>query len=165
MPVTFSGGLFDRPEFGKMPEPEPYTRKRQTQPFEAMLEVCRQHPNQGAKIGAYKAASEGGRQGTAKLIRNDEVRIRRFLRKHYPLEDWQISTHFVNGTWGDRELWVMYRGDMTAEEAERLEAARKLAYSQRIPRGATAIERREHRLRARAELEMEENRLARRRLG
>lgn len=165
--MTATGKFLDAPEFGPAPEPgfTQSTRPRKPYPWEPMLATIREHPGQWALIAQYKAADEGGRKGTQRLLNNDITTLRRFWRHRCPLEEWAIMQRTVEGTWGDRELRVMYVGDLTPEEAERLRELTAAAYNNTKNWGHTEKERHLNRLQAKQDLDMERNRIAKRRLG
>jgi hypothetical protein len=65
-------------------------------------------------------------------------------------------------TWCDREMWAQFRGTMTPEEAMKLAAIRRNAYSSKVQNGADKKQRREARAYERAVLADRENRLRQR---
>lgn len=123
------GRWLDRPEFGRAPHKGHGPQVNPSR--EKLLATVRAHPNVWAKVAEYKGSKDGGKKRTFQMIHNDEMKIRRYVARHYPLEDWQISCRMVPNTWADRELRVMYRGTVTPEEAEALREARVAAYAHR----------------------------------
>lgn len=157
------GKWLDRPEFRQ--DTSRNQGPKVNPPREKLLEAVRAHPNEWAKVAEYKGGRHDGRKRTFQLMRNDEMALRRYVAKHYPLEDWAFSTRRVKDTWADRDLRIMFRGTLTPEVAAEMREARTIAYNTRMKKGETLAEQRAARERARAELEQEQNRLRRERMG
>jgi hypothetical protein len=100
--------------------PDPYRKL-----VAAVRQACQDDPallGQLAKIAHFT----GGREDTRKAQHAARERVRRFLRKEFPLEIWQVSTVRTPDTWSDRELWVAYGGVHPSKAAaDRARAARK----------------------------------------
>jgi hypothetical protein len=74
----------------------------------------------------------------------------RWLLTEFPLEDWRVSGRLVKGTWADRELYVKFLGEMTPEEALKMEKLRDDAYSAKAHDGLPHDTRLELKNRAKA---------------
>ena len=141
------GGFLDVPKYGVLPPhyPEIYIRKKEFE-FEKIINMVREHPGQWAKIAEYK----GGREFTRKSCNSAYQRVANYLKREFPLEDWQGSKRVTPDTWADRELWVTFRGTMTPEEALKLKELRRQAFSVKVARSADKKKARDERAAARA---------------
>ncbi len=149
-------GYLERPIFGVRPElPMHLNREQKVYEFEPILNMVRERPMEWAKIAEYKGSN---RKQTLNQQRAARARLWRWLLLNYPLEDWKVSTRMTPDTWGDRELWVSYRGTLTPEEALKLVQQRQEAYSNKIQRSGDLKADRQARQRMRAMLAERENR-------
>ena len=118
--------LLEHPKFGIPPERQNLYKKTERFEFEDLLDIVREHPREWAQIAEFKGSN---RALVAVQARTCRARIWRFLLLRHPLDEWKVGIYVTPDTWADREMWVMFVGEMTPEEALKLDDMRKEAYS------------------------------------
>ncbi len=147
MPEKF----LDEPEFGTPPPAGGFGRyERKTYPFEKLLEQLRENPGRDACIGRWKVTNDMGRKIVTGRCNAARTSVWHFLMKYHPLENWMIYTRPTPDTWGDRELWAVFLGDMTPEEALKVGEMRAASAPNMTDETKTKSENREIRAQRRA---------------
>ena len=114
------------PEYGVMPPAGRFGyREKRTYEFEKILEKVKENPGRDACIARWKVTNDMGSKVCATRCTSAKASVWNYLIKYFPLENWMVFTRSTPGTWGDKELWCVYLGEMTPEEAMKLREMRK----------------------------------------
>lgn len=126
-------GALERPEFGEPGQAHYYRRKPVPFPYGKLLDTVRAHPGQFAKIAVFNTVSRKHRQYQVVYARD---KVKKWLEKNHPFEDWKLLVRTTPDTWGDKELWVCFVGIFdTAEEAMLARKKRKEEWREARARG------------------------------
>ena len=122
MPNDFLG----EPEFGTPPPAGTFGNKsRRSYEFEKILDKVKEHPGRDACIARWKVSTDLGKKACTTKCSSAKASVWNFLIKYRPLENWMLYSRTTPETWGDRELWALYLGEMTPEEAMKVKTLRK----------------------------------------
>lgn len=127
-------GMIDEPEF-QYDRPKPPPKVLPPRPpfkYEKVLDKVRLRPREYAKVATF---TEGGRKECYRRCRNDRAAIDRWLKKRFPLEEWDVFERATPDTWGDKELWVIFWGEKTVEEALKLSELRQQFHNVHFGKG------------------------------
>lgn len=117
--------FLNEPLFGTPPPAGGFGRQRRTYAFEKILDKVRMEPGRDAKIAEWKVTNDMGSKVCTTRCNSARSSVWSFLVKYHPLENWMVYSRSSPGTWGDKELWAVYLGDMTPEEALKVKTMRK----------------------------------------
>jgi len=106
-------GALERPVFAPLPQQTGFKRRTTPFPYARLLDIVKEHPGQWAIIARF---TKGPKKVTWNQVRYNHQKIKDWLERHRPLEEWKLATRTTADTWGDRELWVCYVGSYESEE-------------------------------------------------
>ena len=133
--MSENAGKLEKPEFGVLPVrasgnyvPRPFD-------YEDLLDMVRERPGEDAKIAVFKQrGTDVSRKQTLRAVQSARSQVWIWLLRNKPYEAWSVGTRTTPETWGDRELWVTYLGEMDQEELDKVKEIRYKAYSKRSNR-------------------------------
>lgn len=160
-PTIRKTGILVMPKFVRgAPPAHQWRPPPKPSPWEEHFKLCREHPGRRDNDAGWAIVSEVRKKGRAEsnsIIKRDRLAISDYLRKHHPLERWQLQIVTVKDTWADKELYLRYLGEVTPEQDAADRIARRARYD---AMQAKAAERKAERaLAARAEALREQARL------
>jgi hypothetical protein len=126
-------GALERPVFASLPQASGFRRKTTPFPYGRLLDIVREHPGQWALIAKF---TKGPKKVTWNQVRYNQQKIKDWLERTHPLEEWKTATRTTADTWGDRELWVCFVGHYDSmEDAIATRKARRQEWEEGRGRG------------------------------
>lgn len=110
------------PEFHGVPAHGEWREPPKPWPWDPIIDKVRARPHQEAIVARYEVRQGVTRFDTLAQRRRDSSELRRGLRRRYPLERWVVREKMQPGTWYTRLLTAEFKGYLTEDERERMDA-------------------------------------------